>query len=279
MIPVVVISLPDCVDRRASIRKGLDDLRIPFEFLDAVDGRSGIDPSFEPEVDRGGAERELGRALSDAEIGCALSHINTYRRVVRNNWDWALVCEDDAIPSPDLKTYLENRHFEGADLTQLYFYNTRVSRSGRQHLFKHYSSYLRTIVNSGSCTAYVISNRAAKHILKNGVPITHVADWPKCVEEFIMEKRFRVVYPVIVRHPPYVGQSTITNYDEAGIKKDSSTNSMNKKRKGYSSPKKRMLSSCANGISWLVLRLVTQRITGQQTPTPPHSPDTFRQLQ
>ena len=278
MIPVIVISLPDCADRRESIRSSLDDLQIPFEFMDAVDGRNGLDSSYEPDVDRGGAERELGRALSDAEIGCALSHINAYRRIVRNKWDWTLVCEDDAVPSPDLKTYIENRHFEGADLTQLYFYNTRVSRSRRKYLFDHYSSYLRTKVKSGSTTAYVISHRAAKHILENGVPITQVADWPNCVEEFIMEERFRVVYPVIVRHPPYVGQSTITNYDHASTNKDSSTNSIRKKRKGYIRPRRRIVQSCARGLSWLVLRLVTRRMTGQQTPLPPHSPDTFRQL-
>ena len=200
MIPVFVVSLPDCIDRRASIQNSLDDLQIPFEFTNAIDGRNGLDSSYEPEVDRQGTERE-GPSMSDAEIACALSHIQVYRRIVQNDIDWALILEDDAIPTPDVRTFIGNRHYEDADLTQLHFNRTRVSRLGRKHLFGSYSSYLRTKFKSPSTAGYVISNRAAGHILKNGVPISQRADWPSCVEEFISEKQFRVVSPPIVKHP------------------------------------------------------------------------------
>ena len=200
LIPVFVVSLPDCVDRRASIQKCLDGLQIPFEFVDAVDGRNGLEPSFEADIDRQGSERE-GPIMSDAEFACALSHIQVYRRIVQHDIDWALVLEDDAIPTPNVKTYVENRYYEDADLTQLHFNRTRVSRLGSKHLFGAHSSYLRSKFKSPSAVGYVISNRAARHILENGVPVTQRSDWPKCVEEFISEKRFRVVNPPIVKHP------------------------------------------------------------------------------
>ena len=219
LIPVFVVSLPDCVDRRASIRSSLDDLQIPFEFMDAVDGRNELDSSHEFEIDRQRTERE-GPRMSDAEIACALSHIQVYRRIVQNDIDWALILEDDAIPTPDVRTFIENRHYIDADLTQLHFNRTRVSRLGRKHLFGSCSSYVRTKFKSPSTAGYVISNRAARHILKNGVPISQRADWPNCVEEFISEKRFRVVCPPIVKHPQkqIEDQSIISQFGREDIK-------------------------------------------------------------
>ena len=122
MIPVFVVSLRDCAGRRESIRRSLESLEIPFEFVDAVDGRHGLDPSCEPDIDRARTEREgnKGWTLSDAEYACALSHIQIYRRIVRDNIDWALVLEDDAIPTPDLTTYIGGGYFLDAVLTQLY---------------------------------------------------------------------------------------------------------------------------------------------------------------
>ena len=245
MIPVFVVSLPDCVDRRESIRKSLEELRIPFEFVDAVDGRHGLDPVHEPDIDRARAASK-GLTLSDAEFACALSHIEIYRRIVRENIDWALVFEDDAFPTPDLKLFVKGQHYRDADLTQLHFFSTRVSRMGQKRLFGSYHSYLRTKFKSQSTAGYVISNRAAKHILENGVPITQQADWPNCVDELIVEKRIRVVYPHIVKHSPLAGQSIISRYRK-------------EKRRFlgvYTPPVRTMIQSCARGP----LKLITKRI-------------------
>ena len=245
MIPVFVLSLPDCVDRRESIRKSLDDLQIPFEFVDAVDGRHGLDPTYEPDIDREGVARK-GLTLSDAEFACALSHMQAYRRIIRNNIDWALVLEDDAFPTPDLKTFIGGRHYDDADLTQLNVSSSRVSRLGRKHLFDFYSSYLRTRFKSRSTAGYVISNRAARHILENGLPITQQADWPQCVDDLVEEKRIRVVYPLIVKNSQFAGQSILSNHRK-------------KKRRilgVYTPPVKTMLLSIARGP----LKLITKRV-------------------
>ena len=118
MIPVFVLSLPDCHDRRARVSAALDGLGLPFEFVDAVDGRRGLPPEYESQIDRPLAQKK-GGILSDAEFACALSHINIYRRIVSENIDYALVLEDDAVPQPDLARYLAGKHYEGASLTQL----------------------------------------------------------------------------------------------------------------------------------------------------------------
>ena len=96
-IPVFVVSLPDCIDRREVIARALHHLGIEFEFVDAVDGRHGLDPQYEDQIDRV-ATRRAGRILSDAEFACALSHISVYQRIVLENIAYALILEDDAVP-------------------------------------------------------------------------------------------------------------------------------------------------------------------------------------
>ena len=95
-IPILVISLPDSTDRRKAITARLDALSLPFEFVDAVDGRNGIPDECKPMVDRQGAVSFMLHPLSDAEFGCALSHLAAYKRVVDDGIPHALILEDDA---------------------------------------------------------------------------------------------------------------------------------------------------------------------------------------
>ncbi len=51
MIPIFVISLPDSLERRENVSERLGALGLPFEFIDAVDGRKRLPPEFEVMVD------------------------------------------------------------------------------------------------------------------------------------------------------------------------------------------------------------------------------------
>ena len=99
-IPILVISLPDCTDRRERIARHLNDLSLPFEFLDAVDGRHGLPAECEPLVDRESrrGSRAADGPMTDAEFACALSHIQACRQVLERNLSHALILEDDAMP-------------------------------------------------------------------------------------------------------------------------------------------------------------------------------------
>ena len=197
MIPVFVISLPDCRDRRATVSAALDGLGLPFQFADAVDGRQGLPPECESQIDRA-ATRRKGRILTDAEFACALSHISVYRRIVSEGIDHALVLEDDVIPQPDLVGYLAEKRYGGASLTQIGQSSPKiyVRRSGAKHLFDGYMSHLRApLMKVAGATGYVISNRAARHFTDNALPVTKEADWPDCVEALIARRECRVVSP------------------------------------------------------------------------------------
>jgi GR25 family glycosyltransferase involved in LPS biosynthesis len=92
-IPVYVISLRDCETRRRNMTERLGALGIPFQFVDAIDGRLEL-----PEVFDGAQVRRFGDA---GTIGCALSHRLVHRMIVESGSDLGLIFEDDAVLSDD----------------------------------------------------------------------------------------------------------------------------------------------------------------------------------
>ena len=202
-IPVFVVSLPDCAERRETISKTLSNLGVEFEFVDAVDGRQGLDSQYEDQIDRAGVRR-AGLILSDAEFACALSHLNIYRRIVSGNIAYALVLEDDAIPYPKLVDFLDGDHYRDAELTQLYSSGLRpyVRWGETKELWGGgtYTSYILRLKMIGA-VAYTVSYRAALHFVKHAVPVNTTADWPTCINALIAKQQVRVVCPSLVGHP------------------------------------------------------------------------------
>ena len=188
----------------------LSTLGIDFEFVDAVDGRHGLDPQYEDQIDRAEARRR-GRILSDSEFACALSHITVYRHIVSKQITYALILEDDAVPSPKLVEFLAGHHYRDADLIQLYSTRAYVRRSGSKRLFGAHISYVRTPrLNTASAVAYTVSYRAALHFVLHAVPVTKEADWPLCIEALLMKRQFRVISPPLVEHSS--AESIISKY-------------------------------------------------------------------
>ncbi len=206
MIPCFVISLPDCTDRRDAIRARLDRLGVAFEFLDAVDGRQGLPPEYEGQIDRV-ATREAGRILADAEYGCALSHINAYRRIVIEAIPYALILEDDALPQPALADFLTGRHHQDAEMTQFYIgSNPYVRRRRAKTILPGHTSYVLTPIMQGGTVGHVLSGSAARFILTNALPVIDGADWPACAHDILVRRQWRTVHSLLVSHSPRCAQ-------------------------------------------------------------------------
>jgi glycosyl transferase family 25 len=100
-LPVFVINLPDDAERRRHMTSLLAALGLRAEFVPAVDGRC-ISDADRADYNEGLALRIYGHAMTDAEIGCYLSHYRLYERIVRERIGAALILEDDLEASPDL---------------------------------------------------------------------------------------------------------------------------------------------------------------------------------
>ncbi len=102
-----VISMKDNTERRNYMKSVLSEINIEFQFFDAVVGNDLSQEELEEVYDEERAKKHktIKRPLSKPEIGCTLSHIGVYRKIVEQNLSNALIFEDDIQPifdDPDI---------------------------------------------------------------------------------------------------------------------------------------------------------------------------------
>ncbi|TQM94112.1 glycosyltransferase family 25 protein [Roseinatronobacter monicus] len=175
---VFVVSLQDATDRRDKIKCQLSACSIPFEFVDAIDGRAGLAAEHEALIDRPGTEVQFGRRMTDAEYACALSHMSIYRRIVEGSLPGAVILEDDAIIGAMFKTFYQNRAYGCTDLIQLDHMHGDIWKFSKREPLIEGVKIAKAARNASLATGYSISHKAAAHILKYGLPLRGPADWP-----------------------------------------------------------------------------------------------------
>jgi glycosyl transferase family 25 len=97
-VPVYVVSLRRATERRQFMEEHLRELGIEYAVIDAVRG-DALDPDCRKELNPAGN-------LSPAEVGCYLSHVQIYERMIKENIPVALILEDDIVLHHSVKTLL-----------------------------------------------------------------------------------------------------------------------------------------------------------------------------
>ena len=194
--PIFVISLSDSTSRRKLISEQLNILGIEFEIIQAIDGRKGLPAQYERFIDRVATLKGFDREMTDGEYACALSHQKTYDTILERDIPGAIILEDDAIPTPGFKRFIETKSYNAGDLIQLDYANTFVRIKGKKPLFDDVC--LRPVYcNSFLTTGYSISRKGAEYLHTHSLPITAPADWP-CDTTKIGTQ---VVVPPLIGHP------------------------------------------------------------------------------
>jgi len=100
-IPVYVISLESARERRSLMKAHLDDLKIVYELIDAVEGTK-LDRSYRERVNP-------NKNMSPGQVGCYLSHLHVYEHIIANQVSVALILEDDTVLHHSAKALLDLR--------------------------------------------------------------------------------------------------------------------------------------------------------------------------
>jgi len=197
-IHTFIISLPKDRNRREYLEKQLQKLAIPFSVIEAVHGESLSAEELAASYDRKKAINLFNRELSKGEIGCALSHLSIYKRMIAEDIPHALILEDDArILDDDLPATLST-------LAQRYTERTPVAV-----LLNHVQRYdgatglqlddTRRIYDAyrGVCAhGYFVTKAAADILARDLYPVYVVADkWEYFQEKFLPVKAL-VPYPI-----------------------------------------------------------------------------------
>ncbi len=157
-----VISLKRSILRRKQVQAALENIRLEWSFLDAVDGSKfiGYPAAYQPKK----VNRLQGYALTPSEVACFLSHKKAWTQCIQKN-QITLVLEDDF--------QLEN-HFEKVietlitDMTDWFFVRLQ-GINGRGHSVVAECDGFKLVKNQGDpvgAMAYLIKPSAAKNLLE-----------------------------------------------------------------------------------------------------------------
>lgn len=107
----------------------------------------------------------LGQELTPGRIGCRVSHMEIWRLFLESDADYAVICEDDALPGADFNDVLREAlaYSQTWDMLCLFMENPRgefpyVRLSGEYRLSTVVKGYV-------SSAAYMINRRAGKSLL------------------------------------------------------------------------------------------------------------------
>ena len=206
-----VINLARSTERRAHIMAELGKTGILYEIVTAVDGRE-LDLGDSQIVDPVFASRNQAHP---GIIGCALSHLDVYRKILDDGPEIACVLEDDVLLPADLAALTDAiaPQMVGAEVVLLNFQSyepCRVTRSGAVQLYS--SRLLAHVVSQAHSTGgYLITREACARMVKNGLPVRFVADdWASFCRDGAIDT-LRCVGPMPVIQSP-VFRTTLSYY-------------------------------------------------------------------
>jgi len=177
-IPVFVINLKRSQDRREHTIRQLEKWKILFQFIEAFDGEQFSEQEIRENPDYGIYKSGLySRYLRKEEIGCTLSHLYVYKRMVDEKIKLACILEDDNDYSPDFKNILYDTNLITTRWDILYLGHRSGSTqkeaqciNTRKLLQSGFSIGEAIEVPHGS-HAYIIKIEAAKKLIDHAFPV------------------------------------------------------------------------------------------------------------
>lgn len=152
---VLLINLARRPDRLTFMQAQLDALGLPFERVDAIDGR---DPGFDPGPG----------FITPVERACALSHRKAWMRLLESSEEQCLILEDDVLLSRETKAWLEAlKRPEDADILRL---ETRLQKSllGPGHRCGQGGRRFHRLLSVHfGCAAYIVTRGFAERAVRD----------------------------------------------------------------------------------------------------------------
>lgn len=180
----LVINLDRSPERLNSISKQLVAQDLHFERLPAVDGRKLPQEELSRlEAPYDAPEKFVFRkALWPNEIACFLSHAACWEKLVKSNYEWGLIMEDDIVLSPRFKLFAASSEWipDGVRIIQLHGVRQTFAIGEDYPVYDTELCRILTPTPLG-CLAYMIHREAAAYALASYMPIpAPVDDWLFC---------------------------------------------------------------------------------------------------
>ena len=176
MIKIFVLNLKRSPERRKLIQSQMEKFGLKFEFIDAVDGNELTKEQLS-RVDKFKSSLRLGRKITNNEVGCALSHSNTYKKIIDERITDAIILEDDCILTEQFADFIKKKIFKKIDKDFIFLFSSYVFYKSKSKFSKDITLY-EPYINPAGAVAYYINNKMAKQLYNHTKVIEYVADYP-----------------------------------------------------------------------------------------------------
>lgn len=211
-IPIFVINMEKDKQRRDYISNKLDQLGLSFEFVKAVDGSLIEEADIARKTLKNKTINSIGREMSRGEIGCVLSHLYIYKKMIKEGIEHALIFEDDVdIDCDNFYEVIASLVKDTDNRPQVYLLTEVISYLSK-NMKKINSKYdVASIVQALSTAGYLINLPAAKKMFDINKKVWIVADdWVR----YRMYSKINIycILPSIVKGDPiFSTHSNITS--------------------------------------------------------------------
>lgn len=211
LFDVKVISLSSSAIRRGKISSLMQNSKLDFTFIDAIDGRKISAQEYYPLANNENYKFNRRHIISPSELGCRLSHKKALEQFIENSdARWLIVLEDDVSFKHDIDVLLDKLKYIDGNVLHL---------GGQEGLNNSYRSIKYKVDSSGlkkvfywtsrwlyrTC-GYIVDKKSASKLLDVHSQYNFVADdW-----SFIIKKsNLKLYFFDFIRHPEDLNDSSI----------------------------------------------------------------------
>lgn len=178
---IYIVHFSELKERKEKIIKDLSEWPEKIEFVEEFH-RDKISEELKKEyyLKDDKKIKELTGFLSNAEIACAISHLEIYKKIIAKNQEYALVLEDDAIPEKNfIEQFKENLKNTPENWDIIYMGQGCGDDFIKEKLktAKKINNFCYEINSSNCAEAYLIKKTTAKKLIQNMIPFSLPIDW------------------------------------------------------------------------------------------------------
>jgi glycosyl transferase, family 25 len=201
-----IVNLARSPERRAHMVSELDKVDLEYEFVEGVDGRD-LDISDARLVDSDWLRED---PYWSGVVGCSLSHLKVYSKVLQTEAPKALVLEDDVVLPDDMPALIEEIAPHMGQVEAILLHHHRRGRAERGEKYRFLSRGSVELLGSTTLAApadvgdiagtgaYLITREACERMLNSMLPIRARADdWEFFCQHGLLEA-VRCVIPMPV---------------------------------------------------------------------------------
>ena len=175
---IFILNLKNDEKRRENIVKELKKQNISnYEIIEAVDGNKINSKEIDLLISKNSKFiNPINTNMSKSEIGCALSHIKIYKKIINHNLDFALILEDDAIFTNKFTEDLKKFIIKNLKYKKQIMLLSELWEFYKKPLDKNNNYEIVDVTNAFFTHSYFINREAAKSLVSFNFPIKTVAD-------------------------------------------------------------------------------------------------------